>query len=319
MARILYLSHAPEDVYAIIRGELPPGCDLVTLESNDDAERMQKIAAAEIVIVAAYPLTGEMIAAAPKLRLVHHQGVGWQDTTDSAALKARGIALATTPAGTTIGVAEHTVMMMLAVTRRLPFADSELRQGRWHINSLRPVSREIRGLTIGYVGMGRIAQAVAERLKPFGAPGLYFDPVALPDARAAALGVTPVPLDDLFARADIVTLHIPATPETRHVVDAAALGRMKRGAYLINTARGPLVDEAALAAALREDRIAGAALDVFKTEPPLDSPLLGLPNVVLTPHIAAGTRDALAAKMRALFANVQRFLDGQPLENAVDL
>lgn len=319
MTRILYLSHAPADVYDIVRSEVPSGCVLVTLESNDDAERMAKIADAEIVIVAAYPLTGAMIDAAKALRLVHHQGVGWQDTTDSAALKARGIALATTPAGTTTGVAEHTVMMMLAVTRRLPFADSELRQGRWHINSLRPVSREIHGLTIGYVGMGRIAQAVAERLRPFGAPGLYFDPVALPADRAAGLNVAAAGLADVFARADIVTLHVPATPETRHIVDAAALKRMKRGAYLVNTARGPLVDEAALADALREDRIAGAALDVFETEPPLDSPLLGLPNVVLTPHIAAGTRDALAAKMRSLFANISRFRDGKPLENAVEL
>lgn len=191
-----------------------------------------------MVIVGAAPLTGELINAARSLRLVDHQGVGYHDTVDSGALAARGIALALAPEGTTIGVAEHTVLLMLATLRRLSYADSEWRAGRWHVNSLRPVSRNLAGRTIGYVGMGRIGQAVAERLKSFDTQGLYFDPLRLSAEREASLSVRAVSLDEVLAQADIVTLHLPATAATRHLIDAQALARMKRGSYLINTARG---------------------------------------------------------------------------------
>lgn len=294
---------------------------MVTLESNADAERLARVSDCDVIVAAAYPLTRAVIEAASRLRLVHHQGVGWQDTVDWRALKARGVRLALTPEGTTVSVAEHAILLMLAVSRRLAFADAELRQGRWHINSLRPVSRELFGRTIGYVGMGRIAQAVAERLRAFGTRGLYVDdPRPLPPDREAALGVRRVGLDSLLAEADVVTLHVPLTDETRRLIDARAIGRMKPEALLINTARGGIVDEAALAAALASGRLGGAGLDVFEEEPPPASlPLLGLPNVVVTPHISAGTRDALRTKMAALFANVARFARGERLENEVRL
>src|SRR5688572_18738936 len=141
MRKVLYLSHATREVYAIIREAVPPGFELLTLERDSDEERRQKLADTPIVIVAATPFRKPLIEAAAKLELVHHQGVGWQDTTDHALLKSRGIPLAFTPEGTTIGVAEHTVLLILAALKRLPFADSELRQGRFHINALRPVSR----------------------------------------------------------------------------------------------------------------------------------------------------------------------------------
>ena len=251
---------------------------------------------------------------------MHHQGVGFQDTIDLRALAARNIRLALTPSGTTEGVAEHTVLMMLAVLKLLPFADRELREGRFHINALRPDSRELRGMTIGYVGMGRIAQAVAARLAAFDTRGLYYDAAgALPDAREKALAVSHTSLAELLARSDLVSLHVPLTQETRHIIDAPALQRMRRGAYVINTARGGLIDEAALLRALESGHLAGAALDVFEQEPPQASGLFALRNVVVTPHISAGTRDALATKMRALFANVERFGRGEPLVDEVDL
>jgi phosphoglycerate dehydrogenase-like enzyme len=254
-----------------------------------------------------------VIDAATSLALVHHQGVGWQDTTDHDALRARGIPLALTPEGTTIGVAEHTVLLMLAALKLLPHADRELREGRFHVNALRPVSREIQGLTIGYVGMGRIAQAVARRLAGFDVRGVFFDPAV--DAHE---GLARVSLDALLAQSDIVSLHVPLTPQTRHIIGREQLARMKPGAYIVNTARGGLIDEAALLEALRSKHLAGAALDVFEQEPmPRSHPLYELPNVVLTPHISAGTRDALATKMAALFANVERFFRGEPLRNRV--
>ena len=319
--RVFYNSLGTPDMYALVRAELPPGFELVTLERDDDAERIAKAADAEVIIVAAKPLTRPVINAARRLRLVHHQGVGYHDTVDVAALRDRGIALALTPAGTTIGVAEHAVLLALAAARRLPFADAELRQGRWHVNSLRPVSMELAGKTVGYVGMGRIGQAAAARFRAFDTRGLYFDPkLRLNPGQEAALGLEPAPLDRLLAESDVVTLHVPLTAETRHLIGRAELARMKPDSILVNTARGGVIDEAALVEALREGRIGAAGLDVFETEPlPAGHPLAAFPNVVLTPHISAGTRDALRAKMRALFANVAGFFAGKPLENEVAL
>lgn len=313
MRTVLYLSHAPADVYAIIRQAVPAGFELITLDRNDDDERIAKIASCEVVIVAATPLRERVIDAAKRLELVHHQGVGWQDTTDHQVLQARGIPLALTLEGTTTGVAEHTVLLMLAVLKLLPFADSELRQGRFHVNALRPASRELCGMTVGYVGMGRIAQAVAERLRGFGTRGVFHDPNV-----GEMQGLEACSLQKVLDEADVVTLHVPLTPQTRHMIGRPQLARMKRGAYLVNASRGGLVDEEALVSALESGRLAGAALDVFETEPmPAGHPLSRLDNVVLTPHIAAGTRDALATKMRAIFANVSRFYRGEPLRNRV--
>jgi phosphoglycerate dehydrogenase-like enzyme len=263
----------------------------------------------------------EVVEAALRLKLLHHQGVGYQDTVAVQALKERNIALALTPAGTTIGVAEHTVLLALAVCKRLTFADSELRQGRWHINSLRPTSFEIFGRTVGYIGMGRIAREAAVRFKAFGTSGIYHDPfVHLSAEEEHGLGVNWVGFDELVARADVITLHVPSGKDTHHLIDEAVLRQMKPQAIIINTSRGTIIDEKALCRALQEGRIAGAGLDVFEEEPfRTDNPLAALPNVVLTPHISAGTRDALKAKMRALFQNVQRFFEGQPIENEVKL
>ena len=321
MPRILYNSHAPAAVYDIIRSQLPAGFELVTLAADDDAERRARAVDCEVIIVAATPLRRDVIDAATRLRLVHHQGVGYHDTVDTKALAARGIPLALTPEGTSIGVAEHTVLLALAVCKRLPYADAELRQGRWHINALRPESRELSGMTVGYLGMGRIGQAVVERLRGFGTTGLYVDDVApLAPERERELGLERVAFDTLLARADLLSLHLPLTAATRHIVDRAAIAKMKPGALIVNTARGGLIDEAALAEALADGRLGGAGLDVFEKEPPAPSdPLLALRSVVATPHISAGTRDALVTKMRSLFANVRRFYAGESLANRVGL
>lgn len=322
MPKVFYNSHAGADVYAVIRHALPPGFELVALERDDDAERKARIGDCEVIICAAYRLSASLIDAAKRLRLIHHQGVGYHDTIDLDAVRARRIPLALTPEGTDVSVAEHTVLLMLAACRRLPFADAELRAGRFHINALRSVSRELMGLTIGYVGMGRIAQRTAERLKAFGTNGLYFDKLApLSRETEALLGVRNAgALDAVLREADIVTLHVPLTRETRGMIDVNALAAMKQGAILVNTARGGLVDERALASALSSGRLAAAGLDVFEEEPlPRTSPLVDLPNVVLTPHVSAGTRDALEAKMAAISANIVRFYAGEPLANRVEL
>ena len=319
--RVLYLSHAGEDVYALIREAAGPDFEVETLERDDDVERCAKIADCHAVICAASGLRKIHLDMAQRLRVVHHQGVGWQDTTDWREIKRRGLPLALTLEGTTIGVAEHTILLMLAAAKRLCFADAELRAGRWHVNALRGVSRELFGKTIGYVGMGRIGQAVAERLKAFGCSGVYSDTEApLTAAQEVALGLTRKTLDEVLAAADVLTIHVPLTPSTRGMIGRAAIARLKRGTIVVNTARGGIIDETALAEALASGQVLAAGLDVFEEEPlGPDSPLMGLPNVVLTPHISAGTRDAMHQKMTAIFANLRGFFTSGQLQNRVAL
>jgi phosphoglycerate dehydrogenase-like enzyme len=319
MPKVFYNSHATPDVYAIIRAAAPQGYELLTLDAESDAERCAKLAVSDVAIVAATPLRKALIDAAPGLRLVQHQGVGWQDTVDAPALFARSIRLALTPEGTTVGVAEHAILLMLAGCKLLPFADSELRAGRFHINALRPFSFELAGRTVGYLGFGRIGQAVAERLRAFGCLAIYHDPALAEDpARDALLAARRVSLPELLRESDVLSIHVPLTAATKGLIGCDAIAQMKPSAILVNTARGGIVDEDALADALAEGRLAAAGLDVFAKEPPDPAHrLFALRNVVVTPHISAGTRDALAAKMRAAFANIERFYRGEALANEV--
>jgi phosphoglycerate dehydrogenase-like enzyme len=320
MKRVFYNSLGDAALYGLIREAAAGRAELITLESDDDAERVEKLRDADAAIVASTPFTGKLIAAAPKLSFVHHQGVGYHDTVDTAALAERRIPLAITPGGTTVGVAEHTVMLILAMLRRLPFADAELRQGRFHVNALRPVSRELRGRTVGLLGAGRIGQAVAARLRPFEVRLIYFDPNPLQPEAEGALGLERRDFAELLRESDIVSLHMPLTAATRRIIEDTTLARMRPGAFLVNTARGGLVDEVALIGALQEGRLAGAALDVFDPEPPFPNhPLYAMPNVVLMPHVAAGTRDAFMEKQRFIFDNLSRFWRGEPVENLVAL
>ena len=315
--RVFYNSLGTPDMYDLIRARMGPGLELEVLDSDEDDERIARIADCDVAIVAAKPLSRRVIEAAPRLALVHHQGVGYHDTVHLPALVERGIRLALTPEGTTIGVAEHTVLLALAAARRAAYADAELRQGRWHVNALRPVSVELYGKSVGYIGFGRIGQEAARRLGAFGTTGYFHDPGVedggdLPATRAA--------FDWIVENVDILSLHLPLTEATRHIVSADVLRRMKPSAIVVNTARGGLIDDRALADALAHGRLLAAGLDVFEGEPvAADNPLCALPNVVLTPHISAGTRDALGHKMTALFANIDRFRRGEDLHNEVDL
>lgn len=313
---IFYNSFGSPDMYQMIRGHLGPDMELVTLESDDDTERHEKIAGCDVAIVAAKPLTAATIEAGSKLCLIHHQGVGYHDTIDMKALSDRQLPLALTPDGTSISVAEHTVMLALAAARRATFADAELRQGRWHINALRPVSVELFGKTIGYIGFGRIGQETAKRFQAFGTRGYYHDPAA--SVHDSSNLAEPADFDWIIENADILTLHLPLTEKTHHLLSADMIARMKQDAILINTARGGIVDDEALANALATGKLLAAGLDVFEGEPIGEGhPFCDLPNVVLTPHISAGTRDALSQKMAALFANVARFQRGESLKNQV--
>ena len=312
------MNHATRDVYEIIRSQLPDGFELVTLERDDDKERLYKIERVDFVLVATAKLTREMLEKAKRLRLIQHQGVGY-DTTDIQTAKRLGIPIGLTPEGTSIGVAEHTILLILAVYKKLVIAHNSLVKGEWLQFALRPESYEMYGKTLGLVGFGRIGREVANRAKPFDVRILYYDKYihASPDQKET-LGVDEVSFEKLLAESDIISLHVPLTDETRGMMNHKAFKAMKHTATLINTARGGLVNERDLYEALRGRVIAGAGLDVFEKEPPSpDNPLFKLDNVILTPHISAGTKDALIAKMRAAFANMVRVTRGEKPINLV--
>jgi len=236
-------------------------------------------------------VTRGLMEAAPRLRWVGRAGAGL-DNVDVAAAKERGIEVMNVPGGNSIAVAELVFGLLLALFRKLPEADASMRRGEWLKSKL--MGRELRGKVIGIVGMGKIGRAVAQRALAFEMTCLGHDPLVPPDAIRAA-GAEPATLEALLAKADIVTLHLPVTPETKRMFDAKRFASMKRGSVLVNAARGPLVDEAALLEALSSGQLAGAALDVFATEPPGAIPLLSLPNVVVSPHIGASTQEAQEA------------------------
>jgi phosphoglycerate dehydrogenase-like enzyme len=283
---------------------------LHTTRAADRAELFGRIAAAEVLInVRAYTqLDDEAFSFAPRLKMVSILGTG-TDNVDLAAATRRGITVTNTPGVGAPSVAELTLGLMLALVRAIPASDARLRRGTWqHVEGL-----ELAGKTLGLLGLGAIGQYVA-RL----GGGLGMRVVAwsfLRDqARAARLGVELVERDDVFRLADVVSIHLRNTPEVRGLVGARELALMKPSAYLINTARGALVEQAALADALRGGRLAGAALDVYLEEPlPVDrNPFRDLDNVVLTPHIGAVTAEA-AARSRAMpVDNIIAFLEGRP-------
>jgi phosphoglycerate dehydrogenase-like enzyme len=256
--------------------------------------------------------TSDMIAAAPKLRLIQKIGVG-VNTIDLAAAKARGIPVCNLPGTNARAVAELTLALMLATLRRLPRFDANLRAGIWTDTDLQDGPGELCGRTVGLVGFGAIARMLAPVLTAMGCDVVYT--ARKPDPGSPCRFV---PLSDLLAAADVVSLHLPLTPETTHLIDAAALARMKPGAILINTARGGLVDQVALTEALRTGRLSGAGLDVFVDEPIAgDDPLLTLKNVVITPHIAWITTGTFDRSFVLAAENCRRLQTGEPLLNQV--
>ncbi len=253
------------------------------------------------------PYSAAVLAQASGLKVISRTGVGF-DAIDVAEATRRGIVVCTTPGTNHVAVADLAVLLILSCARRLVEAVELLRRGAW---TPQPVGFEVRGMTVGVVGTGLIGGEVVKRLAGF-EPRLLGHDVVQNSQLTERFGLQYVELPTLLAEADFVTLHAPLLPETRHLIDAAALARMKSSAYLVNTARGPLVDEVALADALQAGRIGGAALDVFDVEPlPASSPLRGLENLVLTPHIAGSTVQSRDAMARMAVENAARVLRGR--------
>ena len=242
-----------------------------------------------LIVRSATKVNRALLERAPHLQVVGRAGVG-VDNIDLEAATERGIAVLNAPAGNTVSAAELTMALLLAVVRRIPQADSSVRVGEW--KRRRFGGTELRGKTLGLVGAGRIGGEVARRARTFGMRTIAYDPY-LTEERAKDLGLERVSFEEVLARSEILTLHVPLTESTKGMMGAEQIAALREGAFLVNVARGGVVDEAALAAALVEGRLAGAAIDVFEQEPlPADSPLREAPNLVLTPHLGASTAEA---------------------------
>lgn len=266
-------------------------------------------AEAEGLVVQWAPITGEIMDGMPKLRIISRVGIGY-DMVDVDAATARGIAVANTPSYCIEEVAAHTIAMIMTQARGLPAYDRAVRSGRWKAVDARPMAVRPSRTTLSVLGFGRIGSLVARGCRALGFRVLVADPFASVEAVRDA-GCEPATIADAVAAADILTLHVPLTDATRHLLDSASLSTMKPGAVVVNTCRGPLIDETALAASLRAGHLGAAALDVFAGEPlAVDSPLRDLDTVLLTPHAAWFSPEALIDLPVHAAENVIRFLAG---------
>ena len=287
----------------------------LAVELDRDALRQRMSVTEGLIVRSATEVDAELIAAAPKLRVIGRAGIG-VDNIDLDAATAAGVLVVNAPEANTISAAEHTMALLLAQARNVAAADASLRKGAWERTRFKGV--ELHGKTLGILGLGRIGTLVAQRASAFGMRLVAYDPFVSRE-RASRLGVRLADLVEVMAEADFVTIHLPRTPDTEGLIDAAALAGAKPGVRIVNVARGGLVDEAALAAAIADGRVGGAAVDVFAVEPTTDSPLFGLPGVVVTPHLGASTQEAQDKAGLSVAHAVLSALDGEMVPEAVNL
>lgn len=292
--RVLVTDKLAEEGLGLLRGE--PGIEVIEAPKLAKDVSGLRAALAEtdgIIIRSGTQLTAEVLEGQTRLKAICRAGVG-VDNIDVPAASRQGIVVMNTPGGNTVSTAEHTMALLLALSRNVAPASASLKAGRWDRNAF--TGTQLEGKTLGIIGLGRVGLAVAKRALGFDMKVIGFDPF-LAAERALELGVESVPrLDDLWGRCDFITLHTPLSPETRHLISAEAIARMKPGVRIINCARGGLIDEPALVAALDAGQVAGAAIDVFEPEPPpAGHPLVNHPKVLVTPHLGASTEEAQVA------------------------
>ncbi|HEY2172498.1 MAG TPA: phosphoglycerate dehydrogenase [Mycobacteriales bacterium] len=290
--------------------------DVRQVDGTDRPALLAAITDADAVLVrSATTIDAEALAAGSRLKVVARAGIGL-DNVDVATATTRGVMVVNAPTSNILSAAEHAVALLLAVARHVPAADASLKSGAWKRSAFTGV--EVADKTIGVVGLGRIGVLVAQRLAAFGTRLIAYDPY-VPPARAAQVGVQLVSLPELLAESDFITIHLPKSPETLGLIGAEELAAAKPGIRIINAARGGLVDEQALADAIASGHVAGAGIDVFATEPTTDSPLFGLPGVVVTPHLGASTREAQDKAGLAVARSVKLALDGEFVADAVNV
>jgi len=291
-------------------------CDVDIAVGADRDELLSRLGdASGLIVRSTTSVDREMIEAAPKLEVIGRAGIG-VDNIDLDAATEHGVLVVNAPNANTISAAEHTLALLLAQARRVPEADSLLRAGTWDRKRFQGV--ELHDKTLGVLGLGKIGTLVAQRASAFGMRIIGYDPFVSAE-RARRLGVELVDLGTLFAESEFITIHLPMTRETRHLVDADAIAKMRDGVRIVNVARGGIVDEGALADAIRSGKVAGAAIDVFEEEPTTKSPLFGLDEVVVTPHLGASTIEAQDKAGIAVAQAVADALRGELVLSAVNL
>src|SRR5580700_2937748 len=295
--------------------EAEPGWEVKTHDQLPDGLPVALKDADALVVRSAVQVDDALMEHAPKLRVIGRAGVG-VDNIDAEAATRRGIVVMNTPGANAVAVAELTIGLMIALARKVPAANATMHAGKWEKKNLQ--GAELRGKTLGILGLGRIGLDVARRARGFGMEIIGTDPF-VSAAVARENGITVVPIEELFAKADYLTLHVGLTPQTHGIINAKTLATMKKGVRIINCARGELVVEADLVAALKSGQVAGAALDVLTVEPPKDSPYFGLDNVILTPHIAGSTAEAQEAVGIQIAHQVREYLKLGVVQNAVNL
>jgi D-3-phosphoglycerate dehydrogenase len=292
------------------------GAQLVVAQCKTPDEVIAAARDADALLVQWAPVNAAVIASLARCKVIVRYGIGY-DNVDLVAAKARGLPVCNVPDYGVSEVAEHAVALALALARQLPQIDARVRAGTWKMIPDRPML-PLRELTFATAGFGRIARVAHSMMAGFGCTRIACDPFVGADAMQKE-GVKKVEADELFARADILSLHLPLTPETRHFVSSARLASMKKTAILVNTARGPLIDTVALAQALHDGAIAGAGVDVFETEPlPADHPLRTAPRALLTSHVAWYSESSIPRLQRLAAEEVVRALRGEPLRNQVN-
>lgn len=283
---------------------LPEEFDVDYVPKITPEELLVRIPDYEVVVVRSRTKIGaDVIEKATRLKLIARPGTGL-DNIDTRAANARGIEVINSPEALVEAVSEHVLALMLSLARWVPPADSSTRSGQWQKE--RFVGVELKGRTIGIAGMGRIGRRVGEIAKVLGMSVLGYDIIEISKDVLSSIGCAMVDLDTLFSSSDFITLHVPLTAETRHLVDSRRISLMKRGSFIINTSRGEVIDEVALGQALRDGRLAGAALDVFEREPPAPE-ILAAPNLIATPHIAGQTTDAQRMAISVTGAKIVQF------------
>ena len=292
-----------------------PGWEVLTHDKLPNGLPAAIADADALVVRSAVQVDEALLAHAPKLRVIGRAGVG-VDNIDAEAATRHGIVVMNTPGANAVAVAELTIGLMLALARKVPVANATMHAGKWEKKSLQ--GSELRGKTLGILGLGRIGLEVARRARGFGMELIGSDPF-VSAAVARENGISLVSVEELFVKADYLTLHVGLTPQTAGIINEKTLATMKKGVRIINCARGELVEETALAAALKSGHVGGAALDVFTVEPPKDSPFFGLDNVILTPHIAGSTAEAQEAVGVQIAMQVREYLKLGVVQNAVNL
>jgi phosphoglycerate dehydrogenase-like enzyme len=311
--RVLLLHGLGMPLARLIASAAPPGIDLVLVHGDTpEAEQVELARDVDFIIMYRAQLRPAVLRSAARLRLVQLLAAGY-DGMDFSVMEEQGIPCARNGGANSRAVADQCLAMMLALYRRLFLTDQDVRAGRWNSGTTGLNTFEMAGKTVGLVGVGHIGRHVARRVQGFEAQVQYFSRNRLSASLERELKLRYAPLDDLFRTSDIVSLHAPLTPQTRHLVDATRLASMKPTAILINSARGELVDESALTSALSEGRLAGAGLDVFEKEPvETSNALLSLHNVILSPHSAGTTADTWVRRGHFAFENLARVLANEP-------